>query len=142
MVSSMNGINNNPMSKGIYFDLALIFQKLNQRFFDEKIHASLKWGQRRSKKVKNKSSIRLGSYHPETKTIVLNPCLDQAMVPTICVERILFHEMLHQHFPIKKGSKGNNLIHYEEFYDFEKKYPYLVEADRWLKANLNKLMLY
>jgi hypothetical protein len=123
---------------GVYFDLGKIFADLNWRFFAHSIEANIKWGIRRQ--LRSKRSIRLGSYHPDKKTIIIHPCLDQAMVPLICVERILFHEMLHQHLPIKKSPTGKNLAHYPEFYEFEKKYPYLKEADLWLKGNLPRLL--
>lgn len=125
-------------TKGVYFDLTIIFDDLNKRFFNQTITATLSWGKRKT--LLQKRSIRLGSYHPGKKNIVINPCLDQAIVPHICVERILFHEMLHQHFPSKKSPAGKNLVHYREFYEFEKKYPYLQQADLWLKANLKRLL--
>lgn len=127
---------------GIYFDLSPIFHDLNQRFFNEKIEATLKWGQRRTHTGSNKRSLRLGSYHPHSKTIVINPCLDQAMVPLICVERILFHEMLHQYLPAIKSPTGKRLVHYREFNEFEKTYPYLIQADSWIKLNLSRLLQY
>jgi hypothetical protein len=125
---------------GIYFDLILIFMDLNERFFNRSINASVNWG--RTRKINQKNSIRLGSYHDTHKSITIHPALDQPIVPLICLERIMFHEMLHQYFPCKKGLNGRRLVHYREFYDFEKKYPYLTEADRWLKINLKKLLIY
>lgn len=127
-------------SQGIYFDLAYIFNDLNKRFFACRINASLSWGQRNTRA--RKRSIRFGSYNPNTKSIIINPCLDQAIVPYICVERIMFHEMLHQQFPAKKGAHGKLMVHYREFYEYEKTYPYLKEADQWLKANLSDLLRY
>jgi len=127
-------------TRGLYFDLEPIFCELNQRFFAGLIQARLRWGKRRT--IANKRAIRLGSYHPRHKIITINPCLDQAMVPTICLERILFHEMAHQYFPPKKSPQGKNMIHYREFNDFERTYPYLKEADLWLKANLSRLLCY
>jgi hypothetical protein len=131
-----------PEHIGIYFNLLPIFDSLNGRFFNGEINASVKWGIRRKPIGQSKHSIRLGSYHPHTKTILINPCLDQALVPHICVERILFHEMIHEHFPAKKSADGRNLIHYREFNEFEKKYPYLKQADHWLKINLPRLLKY
>ncbi len=129
-------------AQGIYFDLRPIFSELNRRFFAEAIDAQLRWGIRRTLKHKSKRSLRLGSYHPHNRTIFINPCLDQAIVPAICVERILFHEMIHQHLPAKRDHAGKTRIHHQEFYEFEKKYPYLREADGWIKANLARLLAY
>jgi len=136
MAQSMNTIR--PATKGIYFDLSLIFAELNVRYFDNGIDALLSWGKRRTQL--RKRTIRLGSYHPNSRTIIIHPCLDQAMVPTICLERILFHEMAHQKFPGIKSKCGKTLVHYEAFYQFERTYPYLKEADLWIKANLHRLL--
>jgi hypothetical protein len=125
-------------TQGIYFDLTLIFNDLNKRFFNQSIVASLSWGRRKT--LHGKRSLRLGSYHPVKKAILINPCLDQAIVPHICIERIMFHEMLHQYFPAKKSHTGKNLVHYREFYEFEKTYPYLEQADRWFAVNLKRLL--
>lgn len=124
--------------KGIYFDLGEIFLDLNERFFSRQIEANLIWG-RNGPKKRNQVSIRLASYHPQSKTITINPILDKAIVPKFCLERILFHEMAHQQFPSKKSLLGRNIAHHKEFKNFEKNYPYLKEADKWLKDNINKL---
>jgi len=136
----MTKTSTNTENQGVYFDLTALFASLNQRFFDNKISAQIKWGQRRKVMGLKKRSLKMGSYHPYDRSIIINPCLDQAIVPKICVERILFHEMAHQKFPVKKGKNGKNIIHYREFYDFEKNYPYLEQADLWIKANLDRLL--
>ncbi len=126
------------LKSGLYFDIKLIFMELNQRYFNEKVEAHIRWGQKRL--VSKKRSIRLGSYQPKTKIITIHPCLDQALVPQICLERIVFHEMAHQIFPSRKDSSGRVLVHYREFNEFEKNYPYLKEADGWIKTNLQRLL--
>lgn len=131
--------NSRSKAKGIYFDLGPIFDELNVRFFAQSIDAALSWG-RQYKPQAQKRSIRLGSYHPKYRSITIHPCLDQAMVPRICLERILFHEMAHQKFPTIKTPTGKMLVHYEAFYQFERTYPYLQEADGWIKANLHRLL--
>lgn len=129
---------NNQTGKGIYFDLIPIFNQLNKKYFNNQIKASLRWGSKRSSS-KPKKSIRLGSYQPSHKIITIHPSLDQAMVPIICIERILFHEMAHQRFPAKKDLRGRILVHYHEFFEFEKRYEHLSQADNWLKHNLSQL---
>lgn len=127
--------------QGRYFDLLPIYHDLNQRFFAGTIQATIRWGRRLAPSTR-KRSIRLGSYNPNNKVIVIHPCMDQAIVPRICVERIVFHEMLHQHQPSRKNARGKLQIHHRDFYAFEKKYPYLQEADAWIKANLNLFLLF
>lgn len=124
---------------GLYFCLESIFTELNHQFFDKNIEANIRWGQS-CKTRKPKKSIRLGSYCHKTKLITIHPSLDQAVVPHFCLERIIFHEMAHQKFPPKKSTQGKILAHYREFNDFEKTYPFLREADAWLKAYLPRLL--
>lgn len=126
-------------TRGVYFDLTLIFNKLNADFFNNEITADLCWGKKTPKNEK-KRSIRLGSYHPKCGLITIHRCLDQAMVPSICIERIVFHEMAHQKFPCIKGKGGKRIIHHLAFTQFEKTYPFLKEADQWFKANLHHLL--
>lgn len=123
---------------GFYFDLSMMFIALNTQYFSGKVEATIRWGHKRPSA--RKRSIRLGSYQPQKKIITIHPCMDQALVPKICLERILFHEMAHQIFPAKKSASGKMLVHYREFNDFEKTYPYLKEADRWIKSNLQRLL--
>lgn len=125
--------------QGIYFDLADIFTRLNGLYFAGGIEASLRWGPRR-KSDRPQASVRLGSYFAGDRLITINPILDQAMVPLFCVERVVFHEMNHQKCPTKKLSNGKNQFHTPEFYAFEKNYPYLDQADLWIKANLTRLL--
>ena len=131
-----------PIAQGTYFDLNRIFRELNARFFDDGIRATLRWGKNKRTDGFIKRSIRLGSYNPKSSLITIHPCLDQAIVPLICVERIVFHEMLHQHLPPRRSSKGRTLYHHADFNRFEDGYPYRAEADLWFKINLARLLRY
>jgi hypothetical protein len=126
--------------KGLYFDLPTIFERLNQQYFDGGIKARLRWGKRYGGRAIIRRSVRLGSYYDKEKVITINPILDQAMVPLICLERVLFHEMGHQKFAGAKTASGKNSYHSKEFYAFEKNYPFLKEADLWISANLPRLL--
>lgn len=124
----------------ICFKLENIFSELNNQFFNGAITANIKWGQKRVSH-RAKRSILLGSYNIQKKTITIHPALNQPEIPLICLERIVFHEMLHEKFPRKKTS-SKNCIHHPEFLNFEKSYPYLRQADIWIKNNLKKLLAY
>lgn len=119
--------------------LEIIFEDLNKQFFSDSIAAQIRWGQCRKSK-KTRRSILLGSYNGLKKTITIHPALSQSEIPLICLERVVFHEMLHQKFPQKNNER--NCIHHKEFLDFEKQYPYLKQADIWIKNNLKKLLSY
>ena len=123
----------------LYFDLHQIFCTLNNQFFNNSINAQIKWG--KARKVRNKRSICLGSYNNRKKIIVINPALNQQIIPLFCLERVIFHEMLHEKFPKKLVNK-KHAIHNKDFLLFEKNYPNLTIADDWIKNNLKILLQY
>ena len=128
---------NSKFYKGVYHNLLELFEKLNRQYFNERIVATIRWGQRQ--KASRKSSIVLGHYSDEKKRIVIHPSLDQAMVPTLCVERIIHHEMLHQVFPIRIV-RGRRQIHTREFKIAEAEFKGAKMVDKWLKANLDRIL--
>ncbi|EMJ96106.1 DUF45 domain-containing protein [Leptospira alstonii] len=82
---------------------------------------------------KSKSITRLGHYDPTHKMIVINPVLSLESVPDFVLEYIVFHELLHVHFPVSR-KKGRNIIHGKEFKTFEKKFADYKRANTWLKS--------
>ena len=130
------------LSLGTYHNLLEQFEKLNQEYFDNKILAFIRWGKKSQKIVAvRKKSITLGTYCTENKLITINRALDQAMVPRLCVERIIYHEMLHQIYPVKIGRYGRRQIHTREFKQAEKAFLGASMADRWISQNLSKMLL-
>lgn len=124
---------------GIYHCLNRIFSELNQEYFSSEIFAEIAWGQAGSFAGRRRTSIRLGSYHIKNKFITIHPALDQAFVPRICVARIVYHEMLHQkHETIRV--RGKNRIHTPAFKQEEKLFSAAELADKWFKANLEKIL--
>ncbi len=126
---------------GVYHNLDAIFEQLNQRFFNNQIVANLQWGQSSTQPGKNKRSIRLGSYDPKTKQITIHPSLDQAFVPQLCVERIVYHEMLHQLHPQQIINK-RRIIHSKAYRKDEKAFPQAELADRLIGQILTRLLSY
>jgi len=128
---------------GVYHDLVLLFHKLNQEYFGNKVQAEITWG-KRSQTLSGRSlkySIRIGSYHPTKKLTTIHPSLDQARVPRICVERVVHHEMLHQYCPAEKRRGGRRQIHTPEFRAQEALYVHAMLADKWFKDNLDDLLV-
>ncbi|ABJ75937.1 M48 family metallopeptidase [Leptospira borgpetersenii] len=113
--------------------LRLILENINQSYL--KIDLSdleIFWG-------KSKSTTRLGHYDPTHKMIVINPILSLESVPNFVLEYIVFHELLHVHFPIIR-KKGRNVIHSREFKTFEKKFSDYKRANVWLKSEFYRTM--
>lgn len=126
-------------SQGIYHCLATIYQKLNIEYFHDSIDARIGWGQAAKLLGQRRRSIRLGSYHLEKQQITIHPALDQAMVPQLCVARVVYHEMLHQkHGSIRVG--GQNRVHTAAFKKDEALFIGASAADQWIRGNLEKIL--
>ena len=128
------------MTEGIYHSLSCIYLRLNEQYFANQITAFVTWG-KWGKRSPRFSSIRLGSYDATKKLITIHPALDQASVPRLCVERIVYHEMLHQKHPILKGKRGRRLIHTPSFRQDEKKFTGATLADQWFEQNIKNIFL-
>ena len=124
-------------AQGRTYDLAEIFEQLNERYFQSGVRATIGWG--RSPSRRRRKSIRLGVYDHQTREIRLHPALDQPAVPRFFVEFIVFHEMLHQVFP-SSHAPGRRMHHPRAFRDREKAFPSYVAALKWERDNLGVLL--
>jgi hypothetical protein len=80
---------------GAHHDLEPMFERLNQRYFDEcLVQPRLGWSTRRWRS-------QLGCFDPALNQIVMNRELDQRGVPEYVVAYVLYHEMLHLKHPIR-----------------------------------------
>lgn len=112
--------------KGACYDLAEIFEQLNQAHFHGLMaRPLLGWSRTPSK-------VMLGHYDPSHNAIILSRLLDNASTPRVAVEYVLFHEMLHLRFPVDhRGVR--RCVHTPEFKAAEKEFPELGEAKEILK---------
>jgi len=113
--------------QGDAYDLATIFDELNLAYFHGWMaQPLLGW----SRQV---SRVMLGHYDPSHNAIILSRLLDNAKVPPLALEYVLFHEMLHLRFPVEhRGAR--RCVHTREFKDAEKQFRGLKEAKQMLKA--------
>ena len=126
--------------RGDVFHLGKVYDDLNGRFFQERLDVKVTWGRYRQYKTKRiPKQLRLGSYNSNTKTIRVNPLLDNPMTPKYVLESILYHEMLHAELGvIKDGSRRS--IHGDFFRRREMEYPHLHDAETWIRENLMRLI--
>jgi len=111
---------------GKYFDLAPLFEQLNQRYFDGALpQPHLGWSARVWR-------TQLGCFDPALGQIVLNRQLDRRGVPEYVVEYVLYHEMLHQKHPIR-FARFRRESHSPEFRREEKRFADYHRAIRFLK---------
>ena len=112
--------------RGIKYNLAILFNKLNNEYFRSQLsQPRLVWSSRRSKR-------RLGYYHPEINTIAVTKKLDDKKVPRLLVEYVLYHEMLHQHFGIKNRN-GRRYAHTTAFRTAERMFKHHQEAENLIR---------
>lgn len=103
-------------ARGRYYDLAEIFARLNQRLFKNELSCRrIGWTARPSRSV-------LGHYDPAHNTIAISRSLDSATIPAEVVEYLMFHEMLHIHFPLERNG-SRRVVHSQAFRKAEKNYP-------------------
>ncbi|HEY7404492.1 MAG TPA: M48 family peptidase [Candidatus Angelobacter sp.] len=112
--------------KGKHYDLDLIFDELNLRFFHGLMaRPQMTWS--------SKHALRsLGHYDPAHNTIVVSRVFDRAVVPRYAIDYLVYHEMLHLRHPVTlHGSRRS--VHPPGFRQEEKLFPQLAEAKKFLK---------
>ena len=112
--------------QGTCYDLEAMFEELNLRYFHGLAARPLiGWSRRPSRYM-------LGHYDPSHNAIVLSKFLDRPGVARLCVEYVLFHEMLHLRFPVEhRGAR--RCVHTGAFKQAEKEFAGLKEAKELLK---------
>lgn len=125
--------------QGRYFNLRLIFEKLNGRYFDNRLRKYIiQWG--RLRRQRPKDSIVFGTIQEEDRMIRIHPLLDQAFVPTWFLEYVVYHEMLHAVVPDQYDAKGRRLVHHEEFLLRERQFRWFKRAKAWEEENLARFL--
>ena len=127
LVRQVRGRKRIESAKGNVYDLDLIFDELNRRFFHGLMgRPQLTWSRGHARNM-------LGHYDPAHNAIVVSRVFDSVRVPRYAVDYILYHEMLHLKHPVKlRGSR--RCIHGPEFQAEERQFPHLQEAKQFLKT--------
>jgi hypothetical protein len=116
-------------AQGHAYNLELIFEELNMRFFYGLLaRPQMTWS-------RDHARNRLGHYDPAHNAIVVSRVFDHPRVPQYAVEYIVYHEMLHLKHPVKlRGSR--RCVHSAEFVAEEKLFPKLEEARKFIRQQL------
>ena len=130
----------NLQHEGEYFDLRKMFDRLNARYFRNRLRDyEVKWGRRR--RHRPKEYFIFGTIQEEDRVIRINQQLDQPFVPRWFLNYILFHEMLHSVVPDEKiGRSGRRRVHTEEFNRRERQFRGYRRARRWEEQNLERFL--
>ncbi|GIU81313.1 MAG: hypothetical protein D6687_06750 [Acidobacteria bacterium] len=124
-----SGRRNLKPAKGKFYDLEEIFDRLNEKYFQNTLSKPiLGWSTR-------KTSRKLGRYDFVNKTLIVNSALDDSKVPDYVVEMIVYHEMLHMKHSFRKGKNGKKCFHTAAFREEEKKFEHFEKAENWLLNN-------
>src|SRR5215210_4785264 len=116
--------------EGRYFDLRAVFDRLNARYFRNRLRGyKVMWGRRRRQKPKE--YFVFGTIQEEDRVIRINPRLDQPFVPLWFLQYVLYHEMLHAVVPDEEGANGRRRVHTARFNERERKFPGYRRARRW-----------
>ena len=124
---------------GDVHDLKVIYDELNETYFDGEVDARICWGTEATRKGRRRSTIKLGSYTAQERLIRIHPRLDQAFVPRYFVSFVVFHEMLHHVLPATRVA-GRRMLHPSEFRDRERTFRFYERAIAWEKAHLDRLL--
>jgi hypothetical protein len=126
LVRQMRGRKRIVSARGHTYDLDIVFEELNTRFFHGLLARPLmSWSSDRARN-------RLGHYDPAHNAIVVSRVFDHPRVPRYAVEYIVYHEMLHLKHPVTLlGSR--RCVHSAEFKAEERQFPRLDDAMRFLR---------
>ena len=126
LIRQLRGRKHIASARGRIYDLDVIFDDLNARFFHGLLaRPQMTWS---SEKARN----RLGHYDPAHNAIVVSQVFDRPQVPRYAVEYIVYHEMLHLKHPVKlRGSR--RCVHSRQFQAEERQFPQIDAAKRFLK---------
>ena len=125
--------------QGRVFNLRAIFDKLNARYFRNRLKGySIVWGRKR--KARPRDGIVFGTIQEDDRIIRIHPLLDRSIVPTWFVEYVIYHEMCHAVVPDEWDSAGRRIVHHAKFYERERKYHWFRRAKAWEDENLGRFL--
>lgn len=119
-------------SKGDVYDLDAIFEKLNAKYFRNRIpKPQLTWSAKKTYRI-------LGHHDAQMDHISISRSLDSREVPRFVVEYVLFHEMLHIKHPTQHVN-GRRYNHTPAFKRDEERFTQYEAAESWIERNVRKL---
>jgi hypothetical protein len=127
-------------TRGEFFDLQEIFDRLNEDYFEDQIQARITWGPAAIRR-RRRRSIKMGSYSVEERLIRIHPALDRCFIPPFFLEWIVYHEMLHQVHDIPVVG-GRRQFHTREFLAQERAFEQYDRARLWERQNLDRILDY
>lgn len=125
-------------TKGRYYDLAGIYDRVNDKYFAGELAMPITWG--RPFSGRRRRSIRFGCVDHSAGIIRINPSLDASFVPKYFVEYIVFHEMLHCVIDTRLSENGRVLAHHGDFKRRERTFVRYDDAVMWQNENFCRFL--
>ncbi|MEQ1850042.1 MAG: hypothetical protein ABMA01_00480 [Chthoniobacteraceae bacterium] len=126
-------------TEGRYFDLRAIFERINARYFRNRLRGyNIVWGRRR--RTRPKSYIVFGSIQEYDRVIRIHPLLDRQFVPQWYLEYVVFHEMLHAFVPDRYDRAGRRIVHHDGFLKRERRFRHYKRSVAWEEENLGRFL--
>lgn len=117
-------------TRGRVYDLAVIREAVNRRYFSGQVQCHIGWGTRgRRRRGARSRHIRYGSYNAALNLVRIHPLLDDERVPLEFMEYIVFHELLHAAVPSERGA-GRWRHHPGHYRALERRFPGLERMRR------------
>lgn len=127
------------LAQGRYFNLRDLFDKLNARYFRNRLRGyAIVWGRKRAGRPRN--GIVFGTIQEDDRLIRIHPLLDRSFVPTWFLEYVIYHEMCHTVVRDEYDSAGRRIVHHEKFYERERRFHWFRRAKSWEQENLARFL--
>lgn len=119
-------------ASGSHHDLQALFSRVNRDYFQGQLsQPRLSWGARLTRR-------KLGHYENARDRIVVSPLLDSPQVPSLSIEFVLYHELLHRQLGYQwQGDRAR--AHTPEFRRREREFVGYKEARCWLSWAVSQL---
>lgn len=118
-------------TQGSFYNLQKIYNDLNKEYFQNRLDLYItwfgKWNQR------NKSQVTLGLFNDSLSLIKIHRIMDSPSFPYYVLSYIIYHEMLHNIYPVYVDNTGMNRIHSREFKQRELLFKEYNLAQNWIK---------
>jgi hypothetical protein len=112
--------------QGSHYNLEAVFEALNAEHFQSMLaRPQLGWSRGVSRSM-------LGHFDPSHNAIIISRIFDNPAVPSLALEYVMFHEMLHLRYPVEHNGSRRR-VHTHEFHQAEKQFVRLKEAKEVLK---------
>lgn len=126
--------------RGLHHDLGEIARRINDAYFDGRLHFAIGWSSALPKGRRRRGYTRLGSADARHHRVTVHPALDTPQVPLYFVEYIVYHELCHLEHPPTRGEGGRRRVHHREFHEAERRFRHYDMARNWEEANIRGIL--